>query len=102
MPHERSGEGIDGEDLIGAGDVEDSIGGQGRGFEAEVGDGEDPLHFERGDVRGVDLFEGAVAIGGEVAVVGDPVAGLGRGEGGLSSCVGDGGGSDDGFDVEVV
>ena len=64
--------------------------------------GKTHFNFERGDVRGGDLLEGAVAIGGVVAVVGEPVAGLGRGEGGLSSCVGDGGGSDDGFDVEVV
>ena len=102
VPKTVAGEGVEGEDLVRAGDVEHAAGCEGRGFEAEVGDGEDPFQLERGDIRGVDLCERAVAICGVAAVVGEPVAGLRRVPGDFSSGLGRGHGSEDGVGIDAA
>ena len=74
FPKVGSGEGINGDDLIGCGEVQDAVGRKRRGFQAEVLGGIEPFQLKAGDVGGVDLFEMTVAIGREVAIVGEPVA----------------------------
>lgn len=120
LPDGLAGGGGDGVDLVGAGEIHDAVGDEGNGFEAEIahvlvevggvgkelgpeGDGEGPLEGELVDVGGVDLGEGAIAVAAEVAVVGEPVAGLGvldPGEGDGAGGLGRGGlGERAGFDA---
>jgi hypothetical protein len=76
FPELAAGGGVEGDGLVGAGDVHDAVGHHGRDFEAEVVDGKDPFHAERVDVGGIDLLQGAVAVAVQGAVVGEPVTGL--------------------------
>jgi hypothetical protein len=80
VPEGAAGAGIEGEDLVGAGDVHDAVNDDGGDFEDVVVDGEDPLEDKVLDVGGVDLIEGGVAVAGEGAVIGGPVAGPGVGD----------------------
>ena len=99
VPDRRAGEGVERVDLVRTGDVEDAIGGERRGFEAEIGDGEDPFQLQRRYVRGADLVERAVAVAGVVAVIGNPVAGLRGVPVNRAVC---GGGGSDGFGVDAA
>ena len=102
MPDRVAGEGVDGEDLVGAGYVEDSTGGKGRGFEAEVRDGKHPLQLEGRNVSGVDLLKKAVTVAGVIAVVREPVAGFGRAPGDFPRGLGAGHRGENGVRVEAA
>ncbi len=67
---------VEGEGLIGGGDVHDSIDDEGGCLERAMRawKGEDPFGGEAGDVRYVDGVQRAVAIAADVAVVGGPFA----------------------------
>src|SRR5581483_6718472 len=69
------------EDLIWTGDIQHSIGGEGRHFEAKVFNRKNPFQFQRIDVGGVDLLERAVAVGRKVSVIAEPITGLRRSRG---------------------
>ena len=68
-------------DLVGAGNVHDAIGHQRRGLQSEIGHGVDPLHGQVLHVLPVDLFERAVAVAVDIAVVSGPLAGFGAQDG---------------------
>ena len=77
-PQRSAAQSVNREDLIWRGEVQHTIGGQWGGFEAEIVSGKDPLQFQIRDIGGSDLLKFAIAIGGEIAVVGEPVTRLRR------------------------
>ncbi len=73
LPNRISVERIDGEYLVRSGYIHYAVGFERRGFEAKVLDGKNPFQLQRGHIRGVDLCQGAVTIGGVISVISQPV-----------------------------
>src|SRR4051794_5746127 len=76
MPECVSSKSVKRKDLIGTSNIEDAIGSQRRHFQAKILNGKNPLHFQRGNILGVDLRQWTVSVAGNVAVVGEPIARL--------------------------
>src|SRR5579871_561906 len=70
MPDGASSLRVDGENLIGASHVHNSVDDKWCQFEDEVVDGEDPLHHQIFDIGGSDLVEVTIAIAAELAMIG--------------------------------
>src|SRR5690348_2428693 len=90
VPKRTACQSVEGEDLVRACYIKDSIRGERCGFEAKVLNGENPFQLQRGHIRGTDLFEQAVAIPRVISVVTEPVAGLRRTPGNFARRLGRG------------
>src|ERR1700689_2553076 len=62
LPNHTTGERVEREYLVRSRYIQDSVAGERRCFEAKGLDGKNPLQLQRGDIRGVDLFEWTVPV----------------------------------------
>ena len=76
FPDFRARQRVEGIHLVRTRDIHHAIGFERRDLQTKMRNRKEPLQSQRGHIGGVDLFQLAIAVRAEIAVVGQPVAGL--------------------------